>query len=405
MAIDSRRKVRRNDSSTCFVMRTPILLVIVAIAAVSTTLAGEFAVGADISSVTKLESRGYSFADANGKTGDVFRLMKDLGLTAVRLRVWVDPSEKFCGKGDTVRKAKRAADCGLDVMVDFHYSDSWADPGKQPIPKAWSGKSAEEVNELLGKHTRDVLSAIKSEGVDVKWVQIGNEVAGGMLWTPKYDDEGKAHWEEVRPGEWSAIMVESLGNNVRNPDNFAMFFKTGAAAAKSVFPQVKTIVHFPNAHDNKAIADNLNILMSRGAKWDIVGVSLYTHHERDNDIRNDAAKIQEFDKALIGKSLRSIRIIAEESKTPVMIVETGFELNPVAPLTVDYSAMLMDSVARSAKTRLADVCLGVFYWEPTSLVEEYPLGAFEVRNTIFRPTSIMDALVGKWSPNKGRLNP
>ena len=351
-----------------------------------------FAVGADVSGVTELEAKGYSFADSSGATGDVFRILHDMGVNAVRLRVWVDPAGGWCGKADTVAKAKRAAALGMDVMLDFHYSDSWADPGKQPIPAAWRGKAADEVARLLEAHTRDVLSAVKAAGVEVKWVQIGNEIAGGMLWTPKPNEKGDPEWHEVRPGEWAAYMIESVGNNVLNPDNFALLVKTGCSTAKEVYPKIKTIVHFPNAHDYDGISKNLDLLAKRGAKWDMVGVSLYTHHERPKEIWGDAEKIKAFDEELIKKSVRSIKRLGERFGCPVMIVETGFETHPPLPLTVDYSARLLSGEMKAARTYLSKICPGVFYWEPACLDSAYPLGAFIENNKVLRPTPIMDAL-------------
>lgn len=377
---------------SCYMKK--ILSVVVALCAAAELFS--FTVGADISGVTYLESRGYSFAGYDGKTGDVFRVMKSMGVDAVRLRVWVDHWQGWCCEAETAAKAARATKAGLDVMLDFHYSDDWADPGNQAVPKAWSGKSAAEVDALLYAHTRDVCAACKKAGANVKWVQIGNEVAGGMLWTPARDAEGKAHWEEVRPDEWSAIMVESLGNNVRNPDNWAMFVKSGSKAVHEVFPEAQIIIHFPNAHDTKAISDNLNILKSRGVAWDIIGVSLYTHHEDERKkCVGDIAAVKAFDEEHIKKAIRSIKALNEKFATPVMIVETGFEVTPPEGLSVEYSAHLMAGVMKAAKKHIAGICPGVFYWEPTSLPEEYPLGAFTLDGKILRPTPIMNALTGK----------
>ena len=97
--------------------------------------------GADVSWVTEMEKDGKSFKDAEGKTVDLFKLLKSLGVQAVRLRVWVGPDGGWCGKDDTVAKAKRAKDAGLEVMIDFHYSDFFADPGRQTIPAAWKNLS------------------------------------------------------------------------------------------------------------------------------------------------------------------------------------------------------------------------------------------------------------------------
>ena len=101
-------------------------------------LVTDFAKGADISWVTEMEHKGMKFYNTSGVETDCFQLMKDLGLNAVRLRVWVDPKEhdNWCNTADLVTKAKRAAELGMDVMVDFHYSDWWADPGQQHKPAA-----------------------------------------------------------------------------------------------------------------------------------------------------------------------------------------------------------------------------------------------------------------------------
>ena len=147
---------------------------------------GALVKGADISSVTEMESKGYKFYNKAGRERDLFALMKEIGFDAVRLRVWVNPTGGWSGRDDVVAKARRAQAQGLKVMVDFHYSDYWADPGKQNVPLAWKGKTATAMATAVKDHTRDVLQALKVAGVDVCWVQVGNEVTSGMLW-----DSGK----------------------------------------------------------------------------------------------------------------------------------------------------------------------------------------------------------------------
>ncbi|KAL3126119.1 hypothetical protein niasHT_002245 [Heterodera trifolii] len=138
--------------------------------------------GADISFVTQQEKSGQSFLDNNGKKTDLFALMKSYGMNAVRLRVWVNPAGGWCNKVDTLNKAKRAKAQGMAIMIDFHYADSWADPGKQPIPSAWKGHSLDQLVTDVYKHTYEVLSYLKSNGISVLWVQVGNEINNGMLW-------------------------------------------------------------------------------------------------------------------------------------------------------------------------------------------------------------------------------
>lgn len=129
----------------------------------------------------------------NGQPEDIFRLMRDIGMNAVRLRVWVNLESKqpqlggsaygpWSGKEDVVAKSRRAKEAGLDVMIDFHYSDYFADPGKQIKPVAWEGLSFDGLKKALASHTEDVLRAIKDADVNVRWVQIGNETTSGMVW-------------------------------------------------------------------------------------------------------------------------------------------------------------------------------------------------------------------------------
>lgn len=148
--------------------------------------------GADIGWATEYESYGMMFYNRAGEVRECTALMKELGLDAVRFRVWVDPSKhgNWNSKEDLIVKARRADELGMAIMVDFHYSDFWADPKKQNIPASWSGKGYEEIKILLAEHTKDVLSALKAEGIEPKWVQVGNEISNGFLWTVKGDQWG-----------------------------------------------------------------------------------------------------------------------------------------------------------------------------------------------------------------------
>ena len=141
-----------------------------------------FTQGADISWVSEMEKKGLKFYNHEGIETDCFQLMKELGINAIRLRVWVNPKDRWNSKQDVVNKARRAKEQGLDVMVDFHYSDSWADPGQQFKPKAWIGKSVAELKTAIAAHTIDILQALKAEDISPRWVQVGNEIRPGMLW-------------------------------------------------------------------------------------------------------------------------------------------------------------------------------------------------------------------------------
>ena len=138
------------------------------------TQATDFWLGADISGTTELEARGVQLYNAQGEPRENTQLMRELGLNAVRLRVWVNPKGDFCSPVDVLMMALRAQRLGMAVMIDFHYSDWWADPAKQNIPQAWLGLGYEQMKLALAQHTRGTLQLLKTAGIDVRWVQVGN---------------------------------------------------------------------------------------------------------------------------------------------------------------------------------------------------------------------------------------
>ena len=127
----------------------------------------EFYKGADISWATEMESKGHRFYNNEGQERECTALMKEYGMNGIRLRVWVDPSkhDNWCNKEDVLLKAKRAKALGMEVMVDFHYSDWWADPAKQNIPASWKGHSFEEMKKDLANHTQEVLQLLKDKRI------------------------------------------------------------------------------------------------------------------------------------------------------------------------------------------------------------------------------------------------
>lgn len=214
--------------------------------------------GADIGWATEYQARGDKFYNKQGEERECTALMKELGLDAVRFRVWVDPSKhgNWNSKEDLLVKAGIARDLGMDIMVDFHYSDFWADPKKQNVPKSWSGKSYEEVKQLLAAHTSEVLTMLKDNGIKPKWVQVGNEISNGMLWTVKGD-----FWGDPVPDENGNVeILESIGHLRNNPEQYAGLFAAGYDAVKSVFPKSQVIVHLDNGFHQPLYDSNLDTL-------------------------------------------------------------------------------------------------------------------------------------------------
>jgi len=336
--------------------------------------------GADISWVTELESKGQKFYNANGQERECTALMKEYGMNAIRLRVWVDPSkhDNWCNKEDVLVKAKRAKALGMEVMIDFHYSDWWADPAKQNIPASWKGHSYEEMKKDLANHTKEVLQFMKDNGITPKWVQVGNETTNGMLWSVQTNEQG---WE-IKDENGNTIITESMGHASRNPEQYAGFFKAGYEAVKEIFPNAIVIVHLDNGFDEALYNWNLDILKNNEAEFDMIGMSLYPYWAES--FHNKTA-----DQTISG-CMSNIKKVSAKYGCDVMIVETGM-------LCADEQGKLINaSVLEEGYKQLARIikeskevgCKGVFYWEPECKPSQYKLGAFTEDG---RPTRIMDA--------------
>lgn len=340
----------------------------------------DFYKGADISWVTELESKGQKFYNANGEERECTALMKEYGMNAIRLRVWVDPSkhDNWCNKEDLLVKAKRAKALGMEVMVDFHYSDWWADPAKQNIPASWKGHSYEEMKKDLANHTKEVLQFLKNNDITPKWVQVGNETTNGMLWSVKTNEQG---WE-IKDENGNTTITESMGHATRNPEQYAGFFNAGYEAVKEIFPDAIVIVHLDNGWDENLYNWNLDILKNNGAKFDMIGMSLYPYW---SEIYHGKSAEE-----TIGGCMANIQKMKAKYGCDVMIVETGMlcadEQGKLASASVLEEGY--NQLARIIKESKEVGCKGVFYWEPECKPGQYKLGAFTEEGF---PTRIMDA--------------
>lgn len=346
-----------------------------------------FAKGADISWVTELESKGHRFYNAAGEERECTALMKELGLNAVRLRVWVDPKahDNWCNTADMVAKAKRAKNLGMDVMVDFHYSDWWADPGQQHKPASWKGLSLPDLKDAIAKHTTEVLQALKAEGVTPKWVQVGNEIRPGMLWDEDQALSGASY--DIRACDVKESNTTSTEIKYRaNWANLAAFVNTGYDAVKSVFPEAIAIVHLDNGYDAELYTWFFDELKKNGGKWDMIGMSIYPFWTMSEHPEYTPERT-------ITDCVANVKRVSARYGCDVMIVETGMECAD------EQGKLASDATLQAGKEQLARLikecrdntdgkCKGVFYWEPECKPSQYRLGAFTEEG---RPTVIMDA--------------
>ncbi len=211
--------------------------------------------GADISFLPQLEERGMKFSD-KGVTKDAIEILKDHGLNYVRLRIFNDPAQEngyspkkgFCNLEYTKQMAKRVKAAGLKLLLDFHYSDYWADPGKQYKAAAWKDLSFEELKKALYDYTKMVMEELKAQGTTPDMVQVGNEINHGIVWPD---------------------------GNVANIDQTAQLINAGTAAVKAVDPTVQMMLHVALGGQNDESVFFIDNMVARGVQFDVIGESYY----------------------------------------------------------------------------------------------------------------------------------
>lgn len=285
-----------------------------------------FAKGADVSWVSEMEAGGKTFKTKSGAQADIFESLASCGINSIRLRVWVKPDGGWSGKADVVALAERAAKAGMALMIDFHYSDFFADPGRQDIPADWAADKADiaKMCAHVKDHTTDVLKAIKDKGVTPAWIQIGNETRVGMLWPT-----GKLSGSDA--GGWA---------------NYAKLYKAGYEAAKAVFPKARVMPHLNNAY-----ADNAWWFteLKKYASFDMIALSHYPQAESKMTPKEYNAE-----------AMRQINLLAMQFGVPVMVSEVGVKTPDNEALAKEILQDFMNQI----KKLPASKCAGVFYWEP-----------------------------------------
>lgn len=212
--------------------------------------------GVDISTLLEIEENGGCYFDFEGKKTEMFEFLKSCNINAVRLRLWNNPYDDKqnpygAGTNDlerTIILGKRAASAGMDILLDFHYSDFWADPGKQFVPKAWRGHGIDELEKDVYLYTKEVMLALKKEGIVPFMVQVGNELSNGLLWpigkVPEYD-------------------------------NIHRLVAAGIKAVREVSPESRIMLHLDNGGNNELYRRWFDEYIRRGDDFDIIGLSYY----------------------------------------------------------------------------------------------------------------------------------
>jgi len=294
--------------------------------------------GADISSLPKSEALGGVYRYSDGTQADAVQILHDSGMNYARLRVWVDSADGYHGKEELLAMALRLDSLGINLLVDFHYSDAWADPGKQYKPAAWEDYDFEQLKQAVYDHTYDICSSLVAQGTPPAMVQVGNEINAGMLWPD---------------GDYNHF------------DNLAELLKAGAQAVKDCNSSTLVMLHIAEGGDNDLARWWFDNITRREVPFDVIGISYYPFWH------GNLAQLQ-----------FNLSDISARYGKDVIVVETAYAFTPLEedslanilgrtkmidgyPMTpAGQRAMLRDimSVVRAVPDGRG---LGVFWWDAT----------------------------------------
>ncbi|MBO5033627.1 MAG: glycosyl hydrolase 53 family protein [Lachnospiraceae bacterium] len=320
----------------------------------------DFIYGVDLGWVSQLESQGIYWINKNGNRIDPIEALKEMGATAVRLRVFVNPPREaywhkyekkaqgrmfggedcmlgFCDKASVLEMAKRVKKLDLGLMIDFHYSDHFADPIYQDIPQEWEKEDFEGLQRKVEEHTREVLTLLTANDIYPDWVQVGNEINTGILLP--------------------------VGSSADEPKQLVAMLNTGYDAVKSCCPDCKVVTHIAGGNDYEMCTVFFDIFFENGGKTDIMGFSYYPYWAQ---IVHDEAKLQ-----------KDMSALAAKYGKPLMLSEIGG-----VESEEEESYELLAGAVRAIKAVPDGQGLGVFYWEPEVgadfLPDHYILGASRI---------------------------
>ena len=303
-------------------------------------LTEDFILGVDASIVPSLEAGGVKYYDYNGEEADIFETLAKSGVNYIRVRVWNDPFDSNgngygggnCNIDTAIEIGKRATKYGMKLLVDFHYSDFWADPAKQMCPKAWQGMNIDEKKVALYDYTKECLQKLKKAKVDVGMVQLGNETNGAMA--------GEKIWM-----------------------NIYWLMDAGSRATREVFPKALIAVHFANPEKVTNYQDYAKKLNYYKLDYDIFASSYYPYwHGSLDNLSTLLSEIAEtYDKKVMVAET-SYAYTPDDTDFFGNTISLGSAVEKAYPFTVQGQANLVRDVIDTIANRTTNG-IGVFYWE------------------------------------------
>lgn len=314
----------------------------------------KFVKGMDLSTLLELERCGAKYYD-NGEERDLLAIMKSYDVDTIRIRLWNDPwseTGESYGAGENDLKtsleiAKRVTAAGFGVLLNFHYSDFWADPGKQIKPKAWADYGVKELEQAVYDYTLESMQTFLDAGVNITMVQVGNELSNGLLWP-----EGK----------------------VPNYDNIATFVNAGIRAVRKADAAIPVMIHLDNGGNNALYREWFDNFTKRGEDFEIIGLSYYPFWHGSlqmlNDNMNDIAErygkdlvIAEVSMGYTMEDYKNYEKLSDEERKgyatrPALVEKIEY------PMTKQGQYDFMEDFLNRISHIKGGKGKGFFYWEP-----------------------------------------
>ena len=313
--------------------------------------------GVDLSSVISIENSGVKFYDRSGNEQDVFVTLADAGVNTVRVRIWNDPYNSqtrenygggICDTDCAVRIAERCAAAGLKLLVDFHYSDFWADPGKQKAPKAWQNYTVSQKADAIYDFTYSTLNKLAAAGADIAMVQVGNETTTGMC----------------------GVMLADYNWSDAGWNDLASLFNAGARAVRAFSSKTLVALHFTNPEKTDNMLYLAKMLRQTNVDYDVFATSYYPYwHGTLGNLTNVLRSIAStYGKQVVVAETSWVRTLEDSDgfsntigSRDAMGSNVSYEVSPAGQYAYLHDLFTAVAAVPDGKG------IGVFYWEPAWL--------------------------------------
>ncbi|GIO32155.1 MULTISPECIES: glycoside hydrolase family 53 protein [Paenibacillus] len=303
--------------------------------------------GMDVSFLDEIEQGGGVFHDGD-ESADALRVLRNGGVHSIRLRIWNDPPGEYCNLERTLLMAKRVKALGMHLLLDFHYSDRWADPANQWKPAAWSDLQGSGLEQVVYDYTYEVLAVLRAGGALPDMVQIGNEITNGMLWPDGRIETGED--PGAADGQWTRLCG---------------LLKAGVAAVRDTNESVRVMLHIDRGGDPKGSRSFFDRIEAAGIDYDIIGLSYYPwwHGPLEQLSRNLDELSARYGRDLIVVETAYPWTFCAKEGFP-LIVENDEALPAAYPATPEGQAAYMKEFADVIRRTKGGRGIGFYYWEP-----------------------------------------